>query len=144
MGSRYLRRWLNRPLRDQQILKHRYASIASLLDGRLYKDVQVILRQVGDIERISSRIALKSARPRDLLVLRNTLAVLPDLHTLLATIDNPHLSLLLSQIGEHPALLALLQQAVIENPPVLIRDGGVLAAGYNQELDESKELKPEC
>ena len=140
MGSRYLRRWLNRPLRDQQILKHRYASIASLLDGRLYKDVQVILRQVGDIERISSRIALKSARPRDLLVLRNTLAVLPDLHTLLVTIDNPHLSLLLSQIGEHPALLALLQQAVIENPPVLIRDGGVLAAGYNQELDELRNL----
>ncbi len=140
MGSRCLRRWLNRPLRDHQALKHRYACIASLLEGKLYKDVQTVLRQVGDIERISSRIALKSARPRDLLVLRNTLAVLPDLQSLLAPIDNPHLNLLLGHIGEHPALLSLLQQAIVENPPVLIRDGGVMAAGYNQELDELRNL----
>jgi DNA mismatch repair protein MutS len=140
MGSRCLRRWLNRPLRDHQILKHRYACIASLLDGKLYKDVQTVLRQVGDIERISSRIALKSARPRDLLVLRNTLAVLPNLQGLLINIDNPHLNILLEHIGEHPALLALLQQAIVENPPVLIRDGGVIAAGYNQELDELRNL----
>ena len=140
MGSRCLRRWLNRPLRDHQILKHRYASIASLLDGKLYKDVQAILRQVGDIERISSRIALKSALPRDLLVLRNTLAVLPELQQLLANIDNPHLSLLLADIGDHPTLLALLQQAIVDNPPVLIRDGGVIAACYNQELDELRNL----
>jgi DNA mismatch repair protein MutS len=140
MGSRCLRRWLNRPLRDHQVLKHRYACIASLLEGKLYKDVQTVLRQVGDIERISSRIALKSARPRDLLVLRNTLAVLPDLQSLLTPIDNPHLNLLLGHIGEHPALLSLLRQAIVENPPVLIRDGGVLAAGYNQELDELRNL----
>jgi DNA mismatch repair protein MutS len=140
MGSRCLRRWLNRPLRDHQILKHRYACISSLLDGKLYKDVQIHLRRVGDIERISSRIALKSARPRDLLVLRNTLAVLPDLQTVLACCDNPHLTLLLQNIGEYPALLALLQQAIVENPPVLIRDGGVIAAGYNQELDELRNL----
>jgi DNA mismatch repair protein MutS len=140
MGSRCLRRWLNRPLRDHQVLKHRYACISSLLDGKLYKDVQIHLRRVGDIERISSRIALKSARPRDLLVLRNTLAVLPDLQAVLACSDNPHLTLLLQNIGEYPALLALLQQAIVENPPVLIRDGGVIAAGYNQELDELRNL----
>ena len=140
MGSRCLRRWLNRPLRDHQVLKHRYACIASLLEGKLYKDVQTILRQVGDIERISSRIALKSARPRDLLVLRNTLAVLPSLQSVLGICDNPHLTLLLQDIGERPALLSLLQQAIVENPPVLIRDGGVIAAGYNQELDELRNL----
>ena len=140
MGSRCLRRWLNRPLRDHQVLKHRYACIASLFDGKLYKDVQVLLRQVGDIERISSRIALKSARPRDLLVLRNTLAVLPDLQGVLGICDNPHLTLLLQDIGEHPALLSLLKQAIVENPPVLIRDGGVIAASYNQELDELRNL----
>ncbi|MEQ1543811.1 DNA mismatch repair protein MutS [Methyloglobulus sp.] len=140
MGSRCLRRWLNRPLRDHQILKHRYACISSLLDGKLYKDLQIHLRRVGDIERISSRIALKSARPRDLLVLRNTLAVLPDLQAVLSCCDNPHLTSLLQNIGEYPALLALLQQAIVENPPVLIRDGGVIAAGYNQELDELRNL----
>lgn len=140
MGSRCLRRWLNRPLRDHQVLRNRYACIASLLDGSLYKTVQATLRQVGDIERISSRIALKSARPRDLLVLRNTLAVLPGLQGVFTSSDNPHLTLLLQHIGEHPALLSLLQQAIVENPPVLIRDGGVIAAGYNQELDELRNL----
>ncbi len=140
MGSRCLRRWLNRPLRDHQVLKHRYACIASLLDGKLYKDLQTTLRQVGDIERISSRIALKSARPRDLLVLRNTLAVLPDLQGLLANIDSPRLTLLLEQIGVHPALLSILQSAIVDNSPVLIRDGGVIAPHYNQELDELRNL----
>jgi DNA mismatch repair protein MutS len=140
MGSRCLRRWLNRPLRDQQILNQRYSCIASLLDGKLYKNLQTLLRQVGDIERISSRIALKSARPRDLLVLRNTLAVLPDLQAAVTGSDNPYLSLLLQRIGEHPQLLALIQQAIIENPPVLIRDGGVIAPGYHPELDELRNL----
>ncbi|MDD1610968.1 MAG: DNA mismatch repair protein MutS [Methylococcaceae bacterium] len=140
MGSRCLRRWLHRPLRDQTILKHRYACIDSLLNNRLHQAVQAHLRHVGDIERISSRIALKSARPRDLLVLRNTLAVLPDLQKTLATSDNPQLNRLSGQIGEQPALVALLQAAIIDNPPVLIRDGGVIAEGYNRELDELRNL----
>ncbi|MDD5320305.1 MAG: DNA mismatch repair protein MutS [Methylococcales bacterium] len=140
MGSRCLRRWINRPLRDHGILNNRYACVDTLLDRSLYKDVHTHLRQVGDIERISSRIALKSARPRDLLVLRNTLAVLPALQQLLATSDNPQLAQLSKQIGEQPELLKLLQQALIDNPPVLIRDGGVIAPGYNQELDELRNL----
>ncbi|CAG7856200.1 partial DNA mismatch repair protein MutS, partial [biofilm metagenome] len=140
MGSRYLRRWLNRPLRDQQILKQRYACIASLVEGKLFKDVQVLLRQVGDIERISSRIALKSARPRDLLVLRNTLTVLPELLSLFIESDNPRINDLLQHIGEHPELLILLQKAIVDNPPVLIRDGGVIAPGYDTELDELRNL----
>jgi DNA mismatch repair protein MutS len=140
MGSRCLRRWINRPLRDHGILNNRYACVDTLLDRSLYKDVHTHLRQVGDIERISSRIALKSARPRDLLVLRNTLAVLPALQQLLATSDNLQLAQLSKQIGEQPELLKLLQQALIDNPPVLIRDGGVIAPGYNQELDELRNL----
>ncbi len=140
MGSRCLRRWLNRPLRDQVLLKQRYAGIASLLSNNLYGEIQPLLRQVGDIERVSSRIALRSARPRDLLVLRNTLAVLPDLQAALAVSDNPHLAALGAAIGVQPVLLALLQQAIIDNPPVLIRDGGVLASGYHPELDELRHL----
>jgi DNA mismatch repair protein MutS len=140
MGSRCLRRWLHRPLRDQTVLKHRYACIDSLLNNRLYQAVQGHLRHVGDIERISSRIALKSARPRDLLVLRNSLAILPDLQNTLAISDNPQLQRLSQQIGEQPDLVALLQAAIIDNPPVLIRDGGVIADGYNAELDELRNL----
>ncbi len=140
MGSRCLRRWLNRPLRNHAILNHRYACIGTLLDGLLYRDVQTLLRQVGDIERISSRIALRSARPRDLLVLRNTLAVLPSLQHTLSASDNPQLAALSRQIGEQPDMLALLQKAIIDNPPVLIRDGGVIAPGYHADLDELRNL----
>ncbi|MDD5271466.1 MAG: DNA mismatch repair protein MutS, partial [Methylovulum sp.] len=140
MGGRCLRRWLNRPLRDHEVLKNRYACVGSLLEHQLYAQVQAVLRQVGDIERVSSRIALKSARPRDLLVLRNTLAILPTLQGCLADSDNPQLELLRGQIGEHPELVQLLQKALIDNPPVLIRDGGVLAAGFNEALDELRNL----
>ena len=140
MGSRCLRRWINRPLRDHAVLNNRYACIDTLLKDLLYRPVQTHLRQVGDIERISSRIALRSARPRDLLVLRNTLAVLPALQQELARSDNPQLALLSAKIGEQPAILDLLNKAIIDNPPVLIRDGGVMAAGYNQELDELRNL----
>ncbi|TPQ24651.1 DNA mismatch repair protein MutS [Methylomonas koyamae] len=140
MGSRCLRRWLHRPLRDQAVVNGRYACIASLIDHELYRDLQASLRQVGDIERISSRIALKSARPRDLLTLRLTLAVLPELQQKLAGSDNPHLEALRQQLKEHPELVDLLQRAIIDNPPVLIRDGGVIAPGFNAELDELRNL----
>lgn len=140
MGSRCLRRWINRPLRSQIILKGRYACITSFLHEQLYLEIQDNLRQVGDIERISSRIALKSARPRDLIVLRNTLAVLPALQNQLSDTENPHIESLQQHIAEQPELLALLQKAIIDNPPVLIRDGGVIATGYNQELDDLRDL----
>ncbi|MCQ8103215.1 DNA mismatch repair protein MutS [Methylomonas sp. SURF-2] len=140
MGSRCLRRWIHRPLRDHGIINGRYACIASLLDNQLYRELQGSLRQVGDIERISSRIALKSARPRDLLVLRHTLATLPSLQSHLADSENPHLETLRSQLREQPQLLDLLQRAIIDNPPVLIRDGGVIAPGFNAELDELRNL----
>ncbi|MEY3288543.1 MAG: hypothetical protein RLZZ419_785, partial [Pseudomonadota bacterium] len=140
MGSRCLRRWINRPLRDHHILNNRYACVATLLNGNLYQDVQTHLRQVGDIERISSRIALKSARPRDLLVLRNTLSVLPALQQTLAATDNKQITHTAKQIGAQPEILTLLEQAIIDNPPVLIRDGGVIATGYNQDLDDLRHL----
>ena len=140
MGSRCLRRWINRPLRNHHILDKRYSCVDNLLHGLIYKDMQNYLRQVGDIERISSRIALKSARPRDLLVLRTTLAILPSLQMLLAASDDPLLSELSMQIGEHPETRKLLQLAITNEPPALIRDGGVIAPGYDQELDDLRNL----
>ena len=140
MGSRCLRRWINRPLRDQHILNSRYACVGQLLVNAQFKAIHALLRQVGDIERISSRIALRSARPRDLVVLRNSLAVLPILQQALLLEDTEQLALLTTQIGEQPELLNLLQRAIIDNPPVLIRDGGVIAAGYHPDLDELRDL----
>ena len=140
MGSRCLRRWLNRPLRDHELLNTRYVCIGNLLSNCLYSNLNQCLKKIGDVERISSRIALKSARPRDLVLLRQSLAVLPELQLLLSEQTDQLLISLKQDINEHPELLALLQQAVIENPPVLIRDGGVIATGYHSELDELRQL----
>ena len=140
MGGRCIRRWLKSPMRDHNLLIQRYSCIDSLLNNKLYTKCQTLLRQTGDIERISSRIALNSARPRDLSALRNTLTVLPLLQKAMLGVDNPALVKLMTTISEHPAMLSLLQQAIVENPPVLIRDGGVIAAGYHSELDELRNL----
>lgn len=140
MGSRLLRRWINRPLRAHGEIKTRLAIVHSLIASSLYSNIHTLMRGIGDIERILSRIALRSARPRDLSRLRDALALLPTLHTLIAAPDNPAFVSLLKQIGTHPEIHTLLASAIIDNPPVLIRDGGVIAAGFSQELDELRAL----
>jgi len=140
MGSRLLKRWINRPLRDQAVLRKRQHSIKTLLVDRNYLTIHTLLRGISDLERISSRIALKSARPRDLVELRQTLKILPELQqTLLPTVQqqaDPLLQHIATAIGEFPALYELLVAAIMENPPVTIREGGVITVGYDAELDE--------
>ena len=140
MGSRLLKRWLHQPIRDSLVLQQRQSSIQSLLDVGALNELQPILRTIGDIERIIARLSLRSARPRDLVRLRNAFQQLPALHTLLTEHDAEHLSSLQQLAGEFSELEQLLTFAVIDNPPVLIRDGGVIAPGYNQELDEWRAL----
>lgn len=141
MGSRLLHRWIHRPLRDHSVLNQRQESIASILKLQSYAELHEILRGIGDIERILTRIALKSARPRDLAQLRNALAQLPVLQKCLATHKSTHIKQLSRQIGEHPKIHSLLNKAIIETPPLLIRDGGVIATGYDKELDELRSLQ---
>jgi len=141
MGSRLLRRWLNRPLRDQVLLNKRYQSIELLQTDDQYNNIQPLLKQIGDIERVLTRIALKTARPRDFERLKLSLAILPLLQSDLLTITDPLIQHLAQQIAVFPEQHDLLEQAIIENPPVLIRDGGVIAAGYNQELDELRNIQ---
>ena len=140
MGSRLLRRWLNKPLKDQQQLSNRHQAIAGFTQHFDYENIHQQLRQVGDIERIISRVAIGSARPRDLSTLRNSLHIIPAVHHILDQIEQPHLSNLRQQINQHSELLALLDASIIENPPVLIRDGGVIAEGYDKDLDELRNL----
>ncbi|MET0050983.1 MAG: DNA mismatch repair protein MutS [Candidatus Thiodiazotropha sp.] len=140
MGSRMLRRWISQPLRDRTPVSQRHATVQSLLESNLFEPIQELFRGIGDIERILARIALKSARPRDLATLRDSLAMLPRLQTLLSQLDAPLTQSLSLDIGEHPQQQTLLQQAIIEQPPMLIRDGGVIAAEYDQELDELRAL----
>jgi len=140
MGSRCLRRWINRPLRDQSQLASRHNSVAALLANREYTEIQNQLKHIGDIERIISRVAIKSARPRDLYTLGNSLAQLPDIQQQLNNLTSERLSQLSTSISEHPETVALLQSAIKDNPPVVIRDGGVIAEGYDAELDELRNL----
>ena len=140
MGSRLLKRWLHRPIRNVEQLRLRQQVVSSLIENYHYEKLQELLEQIGDLERIVSRIGLRSARPRDLVKLRAGLGLLPELQKLLKPIDSPHLQSLAQSIGEHPALHQELLNAVEENPPVVIREGGVIARGYDAELDELREL----
>jgi len=140
MGSRMLRRWINRPLRDIGRIRERYDAIRQLLESGAGFSIQEELQGVGDVERILARVALKSARPRDLATLRDSLCRLPELQALLKPLDTPLLKQLAADAGTHPEIHALLQRALIENPPMLLRDGGVLAPGYDEALDELRHL----
>ncbi|WP_434149913.1 DNA mismatch repair protein MutS [Methylocaldum gracile subsp. desertum] len=140
MGGRLLRRWLHHPLRDQRILYQRYEAIEALRKDRNYASIRDVLASVGDIERIVARIALKSARPRDLVVLRASLGTLPELLNQLETLESTLLADIRQRIREQPEIYQLLDRAIIENPPMLIRDGGVIAEGYHPELDELRNL----
>jgi len=140
MGGRLLRRWLNRPLRDHAILHARHDAIALMLDTGGHHRLREHLNGVGDVERILARVALRSARPRDLVALREALTRLPALQRTLAQLDAPLLRELAAEAGEHPQTVELLGRAIIDNPPMLIRDGGVIAEGYDAELDELRGL----
>ncbi|WP_187775818.1 DNA mismatch repair protein MutS [Luteimonas suaedae] len=140
MAGRLLRRWLHRPLRDRGVLGERHHAVATLIDNRADTDLRERFRALGDLERILSRIALRSARPRDLSTLRDGLAMLPELRALLAPLDSPRLQVLAESLGEHAAEAHLLATALVEQPPVLARDGGVFTAGHDVELDELRAL----
>jgi len=140
MASRLLRRWLNRPLQHLPTLEARQQTIAALQHDYLYESLNGHLKQVGDMERILTRVALRSARPRDLTRLLDSLAVLPQIANALNGCAVEHLSELAIGAKPLPHLVELLASAIKENPPVIIRDGGVIADGYDQELDELRAL----
>lgn len=140
MGSRLIKRWLNGPIRDHSVLKHRQTLIGELLQTDLFTELQEYLREIADLERILLRIGLKTARPRDLFQLRLSLQALPAIKKALAETGSKTLKNLAKLLEEHPELLQLLTRAVIENPPMLIRDGGVIAPGFDEELDTLRNL----
>jgi DNA mismatch repair protein MutS len=140
MGSRLLRRWIQRPLRDATVLNKRYQALDAMISGGVVAALQELLHGIGDVERILSRVALRSARPRDLRQLCEALSRLPELRRRLAVVDSPLLNTLSEQIGEHKQQRRLLEQAIIDSPPMLIRDGGVIASGYDDELDDLRAI----
>ena len=144
MASRLLRRWLNRPLRQLNELKSRQHSIAELQNNYLYENLNSHLKQVGDMERILTRVALHSARPRDLTRLLSSISVLPQIRSVLLQSQLQHIQQLLNAAKPLPHLVDLLDRAMIENPPMVIREGGVIADGYDKELDELRALNSDA
>ena len=157
MGSRLLRRWLHHPLRENEPAQARQQAISALLAGRmdveqtfggsgfgsagLLESLRGALNAFPDIERIATRLALRSVRPRELASLRDALQALPALREQVEPMaDSPRLGDLVSHLSVDPALAALLVRAIAAEPAVAIRDGGVLAPGFDSELDELRAL----
>ncbi|MCK3654865.1 DNA mismatch repair protein MutS [Pasteurellaceae bacterium Macca] len=139
MGSRLLKRWIHQPIRDLNKLTTRQQIITTLQQHERIEILQPLLQQVGDMERILARVALRTARPRDFTRLRSALGQIPAITknalNLTACLDQT-----LGQIADFSELHQLLEKAIIENPPQLIRDGGVIAPHYHAELDEWRSL----
>lgn len=144
MGSRKVRRWINQPLRDRQILQQRLQSIAALIDAGLTSDLQSQLKGIADLERIVTRISLLTARPRDLVALRESLAVIRSLQASAQPLNQSPLSALIENLNPHQPVFELLQRAIKDNPPVVIRDGGVIADGYDAALDELRTISSDA
>ncbi|MEF1255831.1 DNA mismatch repair protein MutS [Vibrio sp. M260112] len=140
MGSRMLKRWLHQPMRDIETLNQRLNAITELKEQAVYSELHPVLKQIGDIERILGRLALRSARPRDMARLRFAMQQLPELAENMGSLANPYLVKLAQFAAPMDDVCDLLERAIKENPPVVIRDGGVIATGYNEELDEWRKL----
>ncbi|MDB6000919.1 MAG: mismatch repair protein MutS [Rhizobacter sp.] len=142
MGSRTLRHWLTHPLRDRSVASHRHDALAALI-GHGVDGLRDALRGVCDVERITARIALRQVRPRELSGLRITLQALPALRT-----ELPHgsdlLDALAGALSPSGEIEHLLTSAIAEEPAVLLRDGGVMATGYDATLDELRGIAENC
>ncbi|MCU4310567.1 DNA mismatch repair protein MutS [Acinetobacter variabilis] len=145
MGGRLLSRTLMQPLRDTAILDERLDATQALLEGFHESPVRLVLKEISDIERVLSRIALGSARPRDLVQLRQACAQIPFLRHALQPLLSQQNSKLLQQLneelGDFHGLHQRLMSAIVENPPVLLRDGNVIAEGFDSELDELRKIR---
>ena len=139
MGARHLRRWLHRPINDRRDIEQRLDAVDAMVQAYRFEPLREALKDIADLERILARVALGSARARDLSRLGSSLLQLPLIRSRLPA-ESALLGHLASALPDYNHLTDLLGRAIIENPPVLIRDGGVIAAGYDEQLDELRGI----
>ncbi|MCX7192696.1 MAG: DNA mismatch repair protein MutS [Proteobacteria bacterium] len=142
MGSRQLASWLHHPLTDRAVLRARHDAVDKLVDA--YPEVQTHLKPCVDVERITARIALKSARPRDLSGLRDTLLSLPQLYATLSACDSPLVVALTDALQADATLTTLLVKSLRAEPSSVLREGGVIADGFDADLDELRGIQTNC
>lgn len=141
MGTRLLKRWLGQPLRNHGVLNVRLDAVTEIKQAHLYTELHDLLNSFGDIERILARIAILNARPRDLIKLRESLLILPKIRAALEQIKRGKLlEDLYQSLGEYTDISTLLGKAICEEPSLLIRDGGVIADGFDTTLDELRAI----
>ena len=140
MGARLLARWLTQPLRDSIQIEARLEAVSAMQQQSAFQGLRDVLAGSGDVERIVARIALQSARPRDLARLRDTLNLLPEINEILKPIDAPMVVDLATSVQTQPILADLLTRAIVPVPPVVLREGGVIQEGFDSALDELKAI----
>ncbi len=140
MGCRLLQNWLHAPLIDRSAIERRLDTVSALIQSQDLNQLRSIINPVKDMQRILSRVALNSCRPRDLTGLKESLAVLPDLVSWLKAAQQPVLQEISEKIPLHEETYKHLSKAIFDNPPVVIRDGNVIRDGYHKELDELRYL----
>ncbi len=141
MGSRRLKQWLHYPLMDIAEIERRQEAISELKEKKIErKRIRESLGKIQDIERLTSRAFLGHANPRDLVGLKHSLRPLPHLKSLLQSFSSPLLVQLTSEIEEFDDLFGLLEAAIEENPPIALKEGGIIKPGYHPELDELREI----
>ncbi len=147
MGSRLLRHWLHHPLRNPITIQHRLDDVSTLIGetgSGPYLVVRDYLKRIVDIERITTRIAFKSARPRDLSGLRDSLKRLPEIISSLVGCASEHIAMLVQVMDPDVVLLSLLEDALRDEPNTMLREGNVIADGYDVELDELRAIQDNC
>lgn len=142
MGTRLLRRWIDQPLLDVEALRERQDAIERLASQTLVRgDLRDLLRRVSDLERLTARASAGIASPRDLAALRDALRVLPEVQEPLRNVTFGRIEKLRFSLGDHFELTKHLQNAIVSEPPHQLKEGGVIAEGYDIELDKLRELR---
>jgi DNA mismatch repair protein MutS len=145
MGGRLLRQWLLNPLLDPKEIEKRQNAVAELIEdsGRLSK-IKGLLKGIYDIERLSSKTGNGTANARDLLALRNSLNVLPELKSMLDGFDNDTIKVLSKQINTLPEIKSLIDKSIADDPPIALKEGGIIKKGFDPEIDELREVSSNC
>ena len=139
MGGRMLRRWINDPLIDVNEINNRLDSVKELKDSQMLKgEIIDCLKKVYDIERLIGKIAYKNANGRDLISLKNSLGQLPELKIVLSKCNSKMLKILFEELDELKDVYNLIEASIVEEPPISVKEGGLIKIGYNEEIDQYK------
>ena len=144
MGGRLLRRWINDPLLNVEEINERLEAVKELKDNMMLRgDIAELLKKVYDIERLAGKISYGNANARDMISLRNSLSNLPELKQILGMATSPLLKKLYERLDELKDIYSLIEKAIVDEPPISVKEGGIIKKGYNELIDEYRSASTE-